>query len=344
MRKSSLFATLLLAVLLCLSATFPCFAQQTNPGWTFGYVPTPGEWNFWFGKKVDWQGALPCVVTGCTFTGPIINTSTTPAIATAGGQTVVTGTITAPTMTATAQAWMFNSATNGAVIQGDGSSNDFVFLNKNAGIICQGLTGSTEMLCGLLGANNTGAITQAAGVTFVSGAITAPALTTNDQAYFYNVATAGAVMQGIGSASDVALINKSAAQVCIVPTGTQTFLCNGGIGYNPGVGTGGAVTQATSRTTGVTLNKITGAITLVSAAGNSCSAGLANALTFTVTDSAVAVNDSISLSQQSGTDVYAILKATNVAAGSFKVTFCTTGGTTTEQPIFNFAVIKGSAT
>jgi hypothetical protein len=46
------------------------------------------------------------------------------------------------------------------------------------------------------------------------------------------------------------------------------------------------------------------------------------------------------LNQQSGTDLYD-LKVTAVAAGSFRITFNTTGGTTTETPVFNFAVIKG---
>lgn len=32
-----------------------------------------------------------------------------------------------------------------------------------------------------------------------------------------------------------------------------------------------------------------------------------------------------------------------VGAGSFRITFWTTGGTTTEQPVFNFAVIKAVA-
>lgn len=30
-------------------------------------------------------------------------------------------------------------------------------------------------------------------------------------------------------------------------------------------------------------------------------------------------------------------------AGSFKITSFTTGGTTTEQPVFNFSVVKGAA-
>jgi len=108
----------------------------------------------------------------------------------------------------------------------------------------------------------------------------------------------------------------------------------GGIGY--ATGAGGAVTQATSRTTGVTLNTICGAITLVSAAGST------TRQSFTVTNSTVAITDTIIVSQRSGTDLY-MIDITAVAAGSFRITFATTGGTTTEQPVFNFSVIKAVA-
>ena len=111
------------------------------------------------------------------------------------------------------------------------------------------------------------------------------------------------------------------------------ILANGlsGIGY--ALGAGLAVTQITSRTTGVTINSPTGAITLVSAAGS------VTYQTFTVTNSTVAATDVIKVSQKSGTDKYAIW-VTAVAAGSFALTFATLAGTTTEQPVFNFAVIK----
>lgn len=108
----------------------------------------------------------------------------------------------------------------------------------------------------------------------------------------------------------------------------------GGVGY--ATGAGGAVTQDTSRTTGVTLNKVSGAITLVSAAGSATPA------TFTVTNSTVAATDTVHVCQKSGTDLYHTL-VTAVGAGSFNITFFTTGGTTTEQPVFNFNVIKGVA-
>jgi hypothetical protein len=112
------------------------------------------------------------------------------------------------------------------------------------------------------------------------------------------------------------------------------LVSDSGFGYATGVG--GAVTQATSRTTGVTLNTVCGKITLVSAAGS------ATWQTFTVTNSKVAANDTIRVCQQSGTDKYQI-HVTKTQAGSFDITFATIGGTTTEQPVFNFAVIKGAA-
>ena len=100
-------------------------------------------------------------------------------------------------------------------------------------------------------------------------------------------------------------------------------------------GAGGVVTQLTSRTTGVTLNKSCGQITMFSAAGS------ATAATFTVTNSQVASTDIVRVCQQSGTNLYVLL-ITAVVAGSFNITFYTTGGTATDAPVINFSVIKGS--
>lgn len=127
----------------------------------------------------------------------------------------------------------------------------------------------------------------------------------------------------------------------LVKAGTSQFggsvlstSATGGVGY--ATGAGGAVTQATSRTTGVTLNKTTGQITMFSAAGS------ATAATFTVTNSAVAATDTIILNQNSGTNLYELF-VTSVSAGSFNVTFFTTGGTATDAPVINFTVLKGVA-
>lgn len=109
---------------------------------------------------------------------------------------------------------------------------------------------------------------------------------------------------------------------------------SGGVGYEAGAG--GAVTQLTSRTTGVTLNTVTGAITLFAAAGSATPAS------FVVTDSAVAATDTIQMSVKSGTNSY-LAYVSQVAAGSFTVTFSATVGTASDSPVFNFAVVKGAA-
>ena len=123
----------------------------------------------------------------------------------------------------------------------------------------------------------------------------------------------------------------AATGTSLAVTGTVTSSGTAGVGY--ATGAGGAVTQLTSRTTGVTLNKTCGAITLFSTAGST------SYQTFTVTNSTVAVNDVIIVNQKSGTDTYEAF-ITNVAAGSFKISFATTGGTTSEAPVFQFVVIK----
>ena len=174
----------------------------------------------------------------------------------------------------------------------------------------------------------TGLLVFNATPTLVTPVITNPAVSTgtftNPTVTTGTFTSPALVTPAIGVATGTSLT----ATGVIASTGTA------GVGY--ATGAGGAVTQATSRTTGVTLNKTSGAITLFSAAGS------ATAATFTVTNSTVAATDVIILNQKSGTDLYDLM-VTAVAAGSFNISFRTTGGTTTETPVFNFAVIKGVA-
>lgn len=108
-----------------------------------------------------------------------------------------------------------------------------------------------------------------------------------------------------------------------------------GLGYATGVG--GAVTQITSRTTGVTCSTLCGAITLFAAAGSATPAS------FTVTNTLVAATDVVVVSVKSSTTNLYEIFVTAQAAGSFQITFFTTGGTTSDSPVFNFAVIKAVA-
>lgn len=113
----------------------------------------------------------------------------------------------------------------------------------------------------------------------------------------------------------------------------NTVFDTAGIGYS----TGGAVTQITSRTTGVTLNSLNGGITLFTAAGSATPAS------FTVTNSTVAATDVVVVSVKSSTTNLYEVHVTATGAGSFQITFFTTGGTTSDAPVFNFAVIKAAA-
>jgi hypothetical protein len=117
----------------------------------------------------------------------------------------------------------------------------------------------------------------------------------------------------------------------VAATGAVTSGGTAGIGY--ATGAGGTVTQATSRTTAVTIDKTCGSITMFSAAGS------ATAASFTVNNSAVGESDVVILNQRSGTNLYD-LNVTDVSNGSFRITFRTTGGTAADAPVINFAVIK----
>lgn len=118
-----------------------------------------------------------------------------------------------------------------------------------------------------------------------------------------------------------------------------------GIGY--ATGAGGTVTQATSRTTGVTLNKICGEIVLVAGtiAGH-------EADKFVLTNSAIAATDTVVVNIKSGvaaaTAQYYTANVVSVGAGSCTISVGnidngTIPSTGTDTPVLSFAVIKAVA-
>jgi hypothetical protein len=129
----------------------------------------------------------------------------------------------------------------------------------------------------------------------------------------------------------------SKVRVSIDRNGLTSFQNTTGFGYaTAGNGDGGTVTQGTSRTTAVTLNKICGQITLFTTTGSTTAAS------FTVNNSLVAANDVVVAAQKSGTNNYEIC-VSRVSAGSFQITFRSTSGTSSDAPVFTFAVIKAVA-
>lgn len=110
--------------------------------------------------------------------------------------------------------------------------------------------------------------------------------------------------------------------------------------FGYGSGAGGAVTQATNRTTGVTLNKVSGTITT-----NNASLAAEGTAVFVVTNSTVEIGDVVVLSQQSGSNGGGtVVEVVAVAAGSFSIAVqnnnVAAGTAETGAILINFAVIK----
>ncbi|MGN6589907.1 MAG: glycosyl hydrolase family 28-related protein [Sphingomicrobium sp.] len=137
--------------------------------------------------------------------------------------------------------------------------------------------------------------------------------------------------------SSIATVTSSGVAVAgaLAATGPVSS-SGGGIGYAPGAG--GAVVQATSKSTGVTLNRLCGQITL---SPDALAAGAGAA--FTVANSEVAATDLIDLVLSSGSAApgsYAY-QVDGVAAGSFTIWVeNVTGSSLGEALVFNFAVTK----
>lgn len=112
-----------------------------------------------------------------------------------------------------------------------------------------------------------------------------------------------------------------------------------GIGYP--TGQGGAVTQITNRSTGVTLSKLCGSITT-----DATSLAAGAEATFIVTNTLVAATDVVVLSQQTpsatGTSFFYV---SETAAGSFSITLTNLHASTadTSASVVNFVVLKSVA-
>jgi len=155
--------------------------------------------------------------------------------------------------------------------------------------------------------------------------------------YGYASGVSGANGAGIGAGfisggyGPLLLETSGTIRLSINASGDILNVSTGGLGY--GTGSGGTVTQLTSRTTAVTLNKTNGAIILFSAAGTS------SVTTFRVNNSTVATTDCIVVSVKSASNIYNAY-VSFVDAGYFNISFQATSGTATDAPVFTFAVIK----
>lgn len=157
-----------------------------------------------------------------------------------------------------------------------------------------------------------------------------------------NLASALAIKEG--SNSYLTIVSTDSAEqftfaIPIVSTSSiKSSSATLGLGY--ATGAGGTATQTTNRSTGVTINKVTGTITT-----DTTSLAAGAEAKFTVTNSTVAATDTVVVSLASGNSGIGTCcpYVSAVAAGSFDITISNLHASTAETGacVLNFTVIKG---
>jgi len=198
---------------------------------------------------------------------------------------------------------------------------------------------------------NAGAATFSGSVLF-SQATTFSALATFNASLTANTATisglatlSSATLSSTATFNGAATYNSTATFNTGLTTGAADDISGGGAitsssataGMGYVTGAGGTQTQNTSRSTGVTLNKITGLITC-----NSTSLAAGAEASFVVTNSTVAATDTVIVQVVSSSTGTPVAFVTAVAAGSFTVTLSNLHASTadTTADTIRFTVIK----
>ncbi len=149
-------------------------------------------------------------------------------------------------------------------------------------------------------------------------------------------------IQSTASDNDLDFINHTTAVVSITSGGAISSVSSilssgtaGGVGY--ATGAGGTVTQATNKSTGVTLSKMCGAITM-----NNASLAAGTIVSFTLTNTSIAATDVLVLNHISGGTVGSYTLNAQAGAGSAVINVRNnTAGDLAEAIVIQFAVIKG---
>jgi hypothetical protein len=194
--------------------------------------------------------------------------------------------------------------------------------------------GSTGYQVGINLAQNTGITLASANTIFLTGIensqnanIVAVQVLANTD---YTTLTASAGVYGNSTTVPVITLSANGRVSSVVNTAIL-------IGY--ATGSGGVVIQSSSRTTGVTLNKPSGLITLFSTTMANTTSN-----TFVLTNSTIAANDFILLNHFSGGTLGNYTFASNTSAGQANVTIRSVATVAAEAPVIQFVVIKGAAT
>lgn len=188
---------------------------------------------------------------------------------------------------------------------GTPSSGDVTSCTGSPALVITNCTGSPTLTAPLLGTPASGAITNCTGT---------PTL-------------------------DISNCTGSPTLTALTATGNVRITGTGSLGYS--TGSGGAVTQLTDKTTGVTLNKSNGKITMEA----TTAIGIAASVVFTLTNSFIAVTDAVIANIATGGTANAYtVDVLTVAAGSvgLRVTNIT-AGILSEAVVVSFAIIKAVA-
>ncbi|CAB5079528.1 hypothetical protein UFOVP143_5 [uncultured Caudovirales phage] len=168
-----------------------------------------------------------------------------------------------------------------------------------------------------------------------TGYATAGWVLPNGQSFYWGAGDGSTKIAGDSSTDLMQFYAAGLERFRIDASGNVLTVSSGGLGY--GTGSGGTVTQLTSKATGVTLNKTNGSITM------SNSALAAGATTgFLVTNSTLAVTDTVIVNHASGgTPANYQWWIQTGGAGNFTVYVKNiSAGSLSDAIIINFAVIK----
>jgi hypothetical protein len=160
---------------------------------------------------------------------------------------------------------------------------------------------------------------------------------------FYYASGTALTKLTIGAANTVLTSSGTAPQwsTALTLSGSVTAASNltntaASMGYTTGAG--GTVTQATNKSTAVTLNKPAGQITM-----NNAALLPSTAVEFSVNNSVVTVNDCINLSGIWGDSPNYRIELKGVFAGGFAVRVTNiTAGSLSQALVLNFSVIRGA--
>ena len=146
--------------------------------------------------------------------------------------------------------------------------------------------------------------------------------------------TSGNISNCTGSPTLTAPVIGAATGTSLSTTGNQVITGTGKQGY--ATGSGGTVTQVTSKATGVTLSKPTGQITLDAAA-----LAASTTVSFTLTNTVIEAGDILVMNHISGGTAGSYLLNAQSAAGSASINVRNISlGSLSEAIVIAFAVIK----